>query len=97
MARDLKSADALAGRLKDALAFRPSRYDDPAAYAQTITTLKAAVQEADPRGRLEENAQGAVLRAFGFRATSTSGLYGACSNWIQQVRSAAEKEGDSNV
>jgi hypothetical protein len=87
---DMTPAMALADRLNALLkAGAPSRYDDPGAYEKTIAALEAAVTSADPKGRLDQDWQGGVLRAFGLRASSTTGIYGACQNWIRQVQAKA--------
>ena len=64
----------------------PSRYVDPEGHEKIIAALKAAVTRHDPRGRLDQDWQGAVLSACGYRATSTGGIGGVCGNWIRQVR-----------
>jgi len=87
---DMAPALALAERLDGLLkAGAPSRYDDPGAYEKAIAALEAAVTGADPKGRLDEGGPGGVLRAFGLRASSTTGIYGACRNWISQAQAKA--------
>lgn len=84
---DMTAALALADRL-DALLKEgvPSRHEDPGAHEKALAALEALVTSADPKGRLDQDWNGGVMRAFGLRATSTSGITGACQNWIQQVR-----------
>lgn len=84
----LTAALALAAEL-ETIGTPPSRYDDAGAHEQVTAALEAAVKRHDPRGRLDADWQGGVLRACGYRATSTSGIGGACGNWIRQVRSKA--------
>lgn len=87
---NLTAALALEADLKEAIAFGiPSRYEDAGGHEKAIAALEALVKRHDPRGRLDANWQGGVLHAFGYRATSTSGISGACSNWIRQVRAKA--------
>lgn len=89
-ATDMAPALALADRLDGLLkAGAPSRYDDPGAYEKAVAALEAAVTSADPKGRLDQDWQGGVLRAFGLRPSSTTGIYGACQNWVRQVRAKA--------
>lgn len=85
MAVDLVRAMSLAVDLDRIARVMPSRYDDRAGHDAAIADLGRAIAQADPRGVARENWQGAVIRAFGIRATCTSGLRGAVSNWIRQV------------
>ena len=79
----LDLADRLEATLKAGV---PSRYEDPGAHEKALASLGVMVTRADPKGRLDQDWNGGVMRAFGLRATSTSGIHGACQNWIQQAR-----------
>ena len=63
----------------------PPRYADRAGHDSGLAELRRAVGKADPSGVVTEDWHGAVVRACGIRATSTSGIKGAVSNWIRQV------------
>ena len=39
-----------------------------------------------PRARIDEGTFGTRITMLGYRASSTTGLKGACQNWIAQVR-----------
>lgn len=86
----LSAALALADDLASILdAGLPARHQDPGAHEKGIAALDAAVKRHDPSGRLDPFGSEFMLRAHGYRSTSTMGLTGACSNWVRLVRAKA--------
>ena len=84
---NLIAALALADDLVEILdAGVPARHQDPGLHEKGIAALDAAVKRHDPHGRLDPFGSEYMLRACGYRSTSTMGLTGACLNWIAQVR-----------
>ncbi|RWR32495.1 hypothetical protein D2T31_00490 [Sinirhodobacter populi] len=88
MAVDLAGARAFYPELAAALKKVPAY-----SYANKLETEKArntalhavkALIEANG-GKIRNDWQGAAVRIFGLRATSTSGLEAACWNWMTQV------------
>lgn len=78
--------------LKQRLARVPSPYPDRAAYDAEIAQLtEALTTRQNARATINTRWDGASIAMLGFRASSTSGLVGACNNWIGQVRRKCEK------
>lgn len=103
MAARLAAARVLAPKLEDALnavpPYRSHLYgeadrDAAVAYQETralaLRRLVAIIEGWG--GTVEARWDGAVVRIYGLRATSTSGTEGACRNWLAQLakRWAAE-------
>ena len=85
---DLKAAAAAARRLHEALALLPvSRWEYPTEYDAEIAKITAII--ASEGGAVNDRWDGAAVRMHGLRATSTSGIAGACRNWITQARTKA--------
>ena len=79
-------------RLLDAL---PSYLDDKPAYIAAIACIKLAI--AEQGGAVRDDWNGARVRLHGISATSTTGVAGACRNWITQVTLKAAAAAMSSV
>lgn len=59
-------------------------------YREAEDALAAELtSRSDARASIRRNFDGISISMLGFRASSTSGLGGACRNWIRQVRQKA--------
>lgn len=85
--QDLNSALRLAVDVEELLTEATSWALDRSPYEQSIAAITDAFSEAG--GAAWGDTLGWVVRAYGFRATSTSGPVSACRNWIAQVRQKA--------
>lgn len=85
---DFKSAQAFYPELARAIEAVPHYVHKPTLEQQEARTLKlrAVIALVEAKGgRIEDKWSGASVRLFGLRATSTSGIIGACNNWITQL------------
>ncbi|WP_112312518.1 hypothetical protein [Pseudogemmobacter bohemicus] len=88
---DLEGAQAFQDELRKAMANIP--FPDAACVEQSIEyterrtlalrALKSVIE--NNGGKVHEGWDGASIRIFGLRATSTSSLYQACRNWLNQL------------
>ena len=75
---------ACAGRIEAILkSFPRIKHDDPTLWAARLSELQVLIL--NEGGSYKDDWQGAQVRLWGFKATSTMGLTGACRNWITQV------------
>jgi hypothetical protein len=61
----------------------PSFTTDRPGFDAGISRIKLAIVEAG--GAVRDDWNGARIRVHGFSASSTTGVAGACTNWLQQV------------
>jgi hypothetical protein len=78
-----KEALAFHARLYGLVQALPGFQDDRPGYDAGIARIKAAIVEAG--GAVRNDWNGARVRVHGFSATSTTGVAGACRNWMTQV------------
>lgn len=81
---DIAAAMALANRVETLLIAATNWSMDRVGYVRSIDAITAAF--AEEGGAAGGDTLGWIVRAHGFRATSTSGPVSACRNWISQVR-----------
>lgn len=67
--------------------FPSSPWTDKAAWEARLKELQVLIL--NEGGSFKSDWQGATIRLWGFKATSTTGLTGAARNWINQVRTKA--------
>lgn len=84
---DLSKALELASQVETLLIDATNWSMDRAEYTRSIGVITTAFEAAG--GAAWGDTLGWVVRAYGFRATSTSGPVSACRNWIAQVRQKA--------
>ncbi|NTT88241.1 hypothetical protein [Tabrizicola fusiformis] len=80
---DRAKAIELAGQVERLLIGATDWSMDRTGYDRSIAAITAAFETAG--GAAWGDTLGWVVRAHGFRATSTSGPVSACRNWISQV------------
>lgn len=87
MAVDFKSAQVFHPELARALDRIPSySYAHPEVTAARDTAQAAVVALIEAKGgAVIKKFDGTTVRLFGLRASSTTGLEGACRNWIAQL------------
>jgi hypothetical protein len=89
MALDLKSALAFQDELRRLLAAIPtrgaSRPTEEEDRQRAIALNRTVAAVAAKGGTLSDRWDGARINLYGLRASSTTGIVGACQNWLAQL------------